>query len=233
MHHLMDELDQLDEAGRIDGEIVLVPVANPVGISQWRDTMLTGRTDFNTGINFNRNHLDLTEQVSGDIKDRLGQDPEANTTLIRASMLKALADMAPEDESAFLKHCLLSLACDADIVLDLHCDLQASVHIYMGTPLWPDAADLTAELGAEDYDSTSWYKGKPAIFVGVKQAPGANPLVGYLPTDAMFVVDYVGNPDWPGRELTDFMKEAMGEEMGAVIGTPSSGPVTVNRSTMR
>lgn len=32
------------------------------------------------------------------------------------------------------------------------------------------------ELGAEDYDSTSWYKGKPAIFVGIKQAPGANPL---------------------------------------------------------
>jgi multidrug efflux pump len=34
----------------------------------------------------------------------------------------------------------------------------------------------TAELGAEDYDSTSWYKGKPAIFVGMEQAPGANPL---------------------------------------------------------
>ncbi|MGD8935494.1 MAG: efflux RND transporter permease subunit [Thiogranum sp.] len=34
----------------------------------------------------------------------------------------------------------------------------------------------TPELGAEDYDSISWYKGKPAIFVGIKQAPGANPL---------------------------------------------------------
>ncbi len=34
----------------------------------------------------------------------------------------------------------------------------------------------TPELGAEDYDAISWYKGKPAIFVGVKQAPGANPL---------------------------------------------------------
>ncbi len=38
-------------------------------------------------------------------------------------------------------------------------------------------ADIaTIELGAEDYDSTSWYKGKPAIFIGVEQAPGANPL---------------------------------------------------------
>ena len=33
-----------------------------------------------------------------------------------------------------------------------------------------------AELGAEDYDSATWYKGKPAIFVGISQAPGANPL---------------------------------------------------------
>ena len=34
----------------------------------------------------------------------------------------------------------------------------------------------TTELGAEDYDSSTWYKGKTAIFLGVEQAPGANPL---------------------------------------------------------
>ena len=34
----------------------------------------------------------------------------------------------------------------------------------------------TTELGAEDYDSSTWYKGKTAIFVGVEQSPGANPL---------------------------------------------------------
>ena len=33
-----------------------------------------------------------------------------------------------------------------------------------------------AELGSEDYETATWYKGKPAIFVGVEQAPGANPL---------------------------------------------------------
>lgn len=32
------------------------------------------------------------------------------------------------------------------------------------------------ELGSEDYDTATWYKGKTAIFVGVEQAPGANPL---------------------------------------------------------
>lgn len=32
------------------------------------------------------------------------------------------------------------------------------------------------KLGAEDYDSTNWYNGKTAIFIGIEQAPGANPL---------------------------------------------------------
>jgi multidrug efflux pump len=32
------------------------------------------------------------------------------------------------------------------------------------------------ELGSEDYDTATWYKGIPAIFIGINQAPGANPL---------------------------------------------------------
>ncbi|WNB77948.1 efflux RND transporter permease subunit [Methylomonas koyamae] len=38
-------------------------------------------------------------------------------------------------------------------------------------------ADIaTIELGSEDYDTVNWYKGKMAIFMGIEQAPGANPL---------------------------------------------------------
>lgn len=32
------------------------------------------------------------------------------------------------------------------------------------------------ELGAENYDSTAWYNGIPAVFIAVEQAPGSNPL---------------------------------------------------------
>jgi len=32
------------------------------------------------------------------------------------------------------------------------------------------------ELGAETYDSINWYKGTPAIFIGIEPTPGANPL---------------------------------------------------------
>ncbi len=37
-----------------------------------------------------------------------------------------------------------------------------------------DVADI--ELGSESYDGVNWYKGKQAIFMGIEQAPGANPL---------------------------------------------------------
>lgn len=37
-----------------------------------------------------------------------------------------------------------------------------------------DIADI--ELGSEDYDVVNWYQGKMAIFMGIEQAPGANPL---------------------------------------------------------
>jgi multidrug efflux pump len=37
-----------------------------------------------------------------------------------------------------------------------------------------DIANL--DLGAEDYESLTWYKGKTAIFVGIEQTPGSNPL---------------------------------------------------------
>jgi len=33
-----------------------------------------------------------------------------------------------------------------------------------------------AELGADDYDTTTWYKGIPSVFIGIEPAPGANPI---------------------------------------------------------
>ncbi len=149
MHHLIDKLDAADKADQITGQIILVPVANPIGISQWRDQRLEGRFDFYNSVNFNREHLDLTERIANRVKDRLGSDPDENVAVIRKTMAKTLESITPEDEAGCLKHLLLSLSYDAEIVLDLHCDDQAVMHVYLGTPLWPDAADLSAQLGAE------------------------------------------------------------------------------------
>lgn len=149
MHHLIDRLDQADAQGEIRGRILLVPVANPIGVGQWRDEFLQGRFDSFNSINFNRRHLDLTDAVADRIRGRLADTAAANVALIRRAMAEAMAAIRPADEAEALKHLLLSLAYDADIVLDLHCDYEAVMHLYVGTPLWPDAADLAAQMGAE------------------------------------------------------------------------------------
>ena len=149
MHHLLNLLDQADAAGKIKGQIILLPVANPIGVSQWRDDVLQGRFDFFNSINFNRRHFDITDRIAETISGQLGADAGKNVALIRKTAGKVIASMDPKDEAEYLKHQLLSLSYDADIVLDLHCDAEALMHVYLGTPLWPDAADLSAQLGAE------------------------------------------------------------------------------------
>jgi len=144
-HHL----EQLFDQAEIKGEIVLVPVANPIGLSQWRDDLLNGRFDFVNSLNFNRHHYDLTDIVADQAADLLGDDATQNVSIIREVTAAILAKVEPDDEAEYLKKILLSLSHDADIVLDLHCDHEALLHIYMGTPLWPDSKDLAAQLGAE------------------------------------------------------------------------------------
>ncbi len=146
---LAAKLDWADRRGAISGEIVIVPAANPIGLAQWRDGSLHGRFDFVNSINFNRQHLDLVDQLIDTIGPELGDDPAANTAAIRACAAKILAAARPDEEAAHLKWLLLSLAHDADFVLDLHCDLEALMHVYIGTPLWPDGSDLSAQMGAE------------------------------------------------------------------------------------
>ena len=149
LHHLTRLLDQAGSQGIINGEIVVVPAANPIGLSQWRDEWLSGRFDFSNSVNFNRNHLDLSGQVAEKITGRLTPHAQKNIEIIRNSISEIISGLTPENEAGHLKNRLLGLSHDADIVLDLHCDLQASMHLYMGTALWPDGSDLAAYLGAE------------------------------------------------------------------------------------
>lgn len=148
MHHLINKLDRTDSTNQIMGEIILVPVANPIGVSQWQSDTLLGRQAFSNGGNFNRKYMDLAEQIAEVVKGHLGNIPDKNVALIRKAMADALLAAKPKDEAEYLKHLLLSLAFDADIVLDLHCDTQSVLNMYLGTPLWPEAADLAAQIGA-------------------------------------------------------------------------------------
>jgi predicted deacylase len=149
MHHLVGKLDRIDDREEMRGEIVIVPVANPIGAAQWHADRLQGRFNCSDGINFNRSYPDLTTAVADRLTGRLEDDALANIRLIRRAFAQALDECKPEDEAAHLKHKLLTVAHDADIVLDLHCDHQAVMHVYMGASLWPAGRDLSAWLGAQ------------------------------------------------------------------------------------
>src|SRR3546814_2653658 len=62
-------------------------------------------------------------------------------------MLDHLAAQQPGSELHSLRLALASLAADADVVLDLHCDDQALMHLFLIPAHWPAAADLAADLG--------------------------------------------------------------------------------------
>lgn len=144
--HLRERLLALDAAGRLKGEIILVPYANPIGLTQFLQGWHLGRYELDSSANFNRGYPDLFEPVAAAVADQLGPDAEHNVQIIRSALRAALPRELPAAENAALKHLLYGLSCDADVVLDLHCDYEATLHTYIGTPLWPAAADLAACL---------------------------------------------------------------------------------------
>jgi predicted deacylase len=148
MHHLMARLDAAAANGAVRGEVVLVPVANPIGCAQWRHNSLQGRFDFADGVNFNREFIDLKARLAKRLAGQLTADPTANVALVRHAATEIMEGLKSAEEGAALKLRLLRLAHDADVVLDLHCDDEALPHVYLGTSLWPEAADLCAQVGA-------------------------------------------------------------------------------------
>lgn len=147
-HELRQKLAVLETASKLKAEIVLVPVANPVGLGQWIDHMHVGRFELRSAENFNRHYPDVVAQVAAAIDGRLGQDEAANAQLIRKALVEAVESQTPKTELASLRRALFALAVDADIVLDLHCDSEALLHLYTATPLWPRVEPLARYMGA-------------------------------------------------------------------------------------
>jgi predicted deacylase len=145
---LKRELDRLDAEGRIRGEIILVPAANPVGLSQVVQGMPFGRFDLGTGVNFNRAFRHVAEELKETLAGRLGADGAANVAAIRSEARAVIGRWEPVDHTAVLKKTLLAMAIDADLVLDLHCDNEALLHLYTGTALLERVEPLAALLGA-------------------------------------------------------------------------------------
>ena len=145
---LRKRLIALEAAGRMDGEIILVPAANPIGLAQAIHGAAFGRFDLTTGVNFNRAYKHVAEDLKKSLAGKLGQDAQANVRLIREHARASIASWQPGTDAEQLKKTLMSMAVDADIVLDLHCDNEAVLHIYVGTPLAERIKPLSAIMGA-------------------------------------------------------------------------------------
>ena len=120
--HLLGLLRAHDAAGRVRGEVVVVPMANPLGLQQRVMGGLQGRFNLADGVNFNRAYPDLAAAVLPGLEDALGTGPLENIELVRTALLQANADTPAHTPAQHLKRTLLGLALDADLVLDLHCE---------------------------------------------------------------------------------------------------------------
>ena len=140
--HLCDRLAAVDPAEFV-GEVIIVPVANPIGLSQRVLGTSVGRFDLGDGLNFNRGYPVLRPVITP------GTDAAANVALIRAALAHAHDALPRLTPAEHLKHALLSWALQADIVLDLHCDGEATMHLYALSPSAATAAALAGFLGAD------------------------------------------------------------------------------------
>jgi predicted deacylase len=160
-HKLRGLLAAAETAGEIPGEVVLVPVCNPIGLDQSLMHHQVGRFELLTMENFNRNYPDFFNLVKDRIAPKLTQDVETNKGIVRAAMHEVLQEQPVTTELESLRRVLMGLACDADVVLDLHCDFEAILHMYVEQPMLDQMAPLARLLGAK---ALLWARGSgPSI----------------------------------------------------------------------
>jgi uncharacterized protein len=227
--YLREQLAALDAAGQVCGEVVLVPYANPLGLAQFVMGHHHGRFDLRDGLNFNRSHPDLSAAVGEAVAARIGDDADANVALIRAALVEAAAALTATTPGQDLKNKLVQLAIDSDVVLDLHCDGQAEMHLYALTPQATIAHELGALLGAQavllatesgdsPFDEAS---SRPWLLLQQRFAPRPVPLACFSAT-----VELRGEADTSHTLATqdaDAIIEFL-RRRGVVGGTPSPLP---------
>ena len=103
-----------------------------------------------SGKNFNRDFVELSERSAHLLQGKLGDDPHANVRMIRQAMSDTLSALPePSSQLQGMQRILLSHACTADVVLDLHCDAEAALHMYALPQHWPQWRSLSAHLNVK------------------------------------------------------------------------------------
>ena len=155
LNHLLQMLECPTTTILEGNEIVVVPFANPVGLSQRVLGRHIGRFSANTGVNFNRNWPDLSGPVIRRVEGKLSLDSASvNTRLVRAAMVEELDERMADtsctlDEEEAMRVALFRLSAPADYTLDLHCDTDATLHMYTHPQCWERLKPLAAALESQ------------------------------------------------------------------------------------
>jgi hypothetical protein len=130
LNHLIPMLDHADKAGRIVGEIVLVPYANPIGLDQRLGGAMPGRYAADGAGNFNRNWPDLSAAAATHMPQGFVGDVDQDIATLREALKKAVAGLTTRTDIDHWRAQLLGLSIDADYVIDVHCDQESQAHLY-------------------------------------------------------------------------------------------------------
>ncbi|WP_137886084.1 succinylglutamate desuccinylase/aspartoacylase family protein [Pseudomonas sp. 2FE] len=182
LHHLKSRLLELEAAGRLTGEVVLVPIANPIGLGNYLFGRQLGRFELSSRENFNRHYLDLAELVRERVASQLGSDAATNVALIRRCIGERLQAIEARTELESLRLTLMGLACAADYVLDVHCDSDAMVHLYVHSEQQAQGRVLAGYTGAHatlhalEQGGNSFDEAFTAVWYALQQAFPQHPI---------------------------------------------------------
>lgn len=141
---LIDRLSQLEEEGRLLGDVVVCPYANPVGMTQETFGSLTGRYSLENGENFNRNFPDISEKVKERI--RSNSEKEFKLSELKSIFLDECDNDHYQNTLTVIRSFLFREAIQHDILLDLHSDSSSELHVYSTCNKEEQALSLTKTI---------------------------------------------------------------------------------------
>lgn len=147
LRELCKLLAAAEQAGEIKGEIVVVPMANPLGADQALNSAIMGRFELRSGANFNRAWPDLGSGLGEILRKRIGKNAKENVELARRELKRRIAALKPENPMMAQRIALARRAYDADLVVDLHCDDEALPYMMAPDALWDEAKRFAADVG--------------------------------------------------------------------------------------
>ena len=225
LHHLLPLLRDADAAGELKARFVLFPMVNPLGMGDIEFGRHQGRYNRSTGVNHNRDWPSLYDAVGAGLTQKLGSDAALNIELVRAALRDWAASLPRTTALQQWRQCVISEACDADYVFDLHCDDDSLLHIFSVPQLadnmqqlanWTGAA---ATMLAEDSGGGSFDEVWPAIWLRLARECGDKPLP--LPV-ASCTLEYRGQGDtFDSLNRQDALNlYGYFQEQGLIGGTP-------------